>query len=128
MANRTKEVDQFIKQLKHPLEEEIETVRDIVLNTSEQITEQIKWNAPSFCYNGQDRITFKLHPQNRIQLIFHRGAKVKDSTDFRFEDPTGLLKWLAEDRAMVQLSDMKEVNAKKDLLVKVINQWIERAG
>ena len=51
--------------------------------------EHVKWNAPSFCYAGVDRVTFRLQPGNRLQLVLHRGAKVRDdAADFRFEDPT----------------------------------------
>lgn len=128
MANRTEKVDQFIKQLGHPLEREIELLRSVILNSSKEVTELIKWNAPSFCYKGQDRITFKLYPQTRIQLIFHLGAKVKDSKGFRFEDSTGLLQWLGDDRATIKFNDMNDISSKKEALAKVVKQWLERAG
>lgn len=67
----------------------------------------------------------KLHPQDSIQLIFHRGAKVKDSKDFVFNDSTGLLKWVTDDRAIVTLHEMKDVEAKKAALAKVVNEWME---
>lgn len=71
----------------------------------------------------EDRVTFRLQPKNRFQLIFHRGAKVKDSAGFAFEDGSGLLEWVAKDRAVVSLVDMKDVKAKKTALVKVVKQW-----
>jgi hypothetical protein len=33
-----------------------------------------KWNAPSFRHAGEDRVTFRLQPGDKLQLIFHRGA------------------------------------------------------
>jgi hypothetical protein len=125
MANHTEEVDRFMKNLEHPLKEEIEVLRDIILNSDERITEHIKWNAPSFGYRGEDRVTFNLHPSGRIQLVFHRGAKVKDSKDFVFEDETGLLEWVASDRAVVMFHDMQDVEAKKPAFIKLVNQWME---
>jgi Domain of unknown function (DU1801) len=77
LRDQTDEVDRFLRDLDHPLKEEIVAVRDINLGTDNEITEHIRWNAPSFCYQGQDRVTFKLHSQDGIHLIFHRGAKVK---------------------------------------------------
>jgi uncharacterized protein YdeI (YjbR/CyaY-like superfamily) len=124
MSNQT-DVDQFLQTLDHPLQAEIEQVRAIILGSDEQITEHIKWNAPSFCYRGQDRVTMKLHPQNRIQLVFHRGAKVKDSQDFVFEDGTGLLKWAAKDRAVVTLHGMEDVKSKAMALEVVVVQWMK---
>ncbi len=124
MVNQTDKVNQFMSKLDHPLKGEIETVRAIILSANNEITEHMKWNAPSFCYQGEDRITFKLHPQDRIQLVFHRGSKVKPSEDFVFEDATGLLQWVTADRAMVTLQDMRDVEAKKDALAKVVDQWM----
>lgn len=125
MSNRSEEVDQFIKDLEHPLKEEIAQMRAIILDSDEQMTEHIKWNAPSFCYNGVDRLTFNLHARDRIQLIFHRGAKVKDSTGFAFEDSAGLLKWVAPDRALLTIQDKQDLEAKKAALVNVVSQWIK---
>ena len=125
MSNRSEEVDQFIKDLEHPLKEEIAQMRAIILDSDEQITEHIKWNAPSFCYNGVDRLTFNLHARDRIQLIFHRGAKVKDSTGFVFDDSTGLLEWAAPDRALLTIQDKQDLEAKKAALVNIVSQWIK---
>jgi hypothetical protein len=79
----------------------------------------------SFCYQGQDRVTFKLHPQDGIHLIFHRGAKVRDAEDFNFEDSSGLMKRLAPDRAMVALNDMSDVDAQKGALRKLVGEWMK---
>jgi hypothetical protein len=99
MPNQTQEVDEFLDNLSHPLREGVIATRAAILASDEQITEHIKWNAPSFCYRGDDRVTFRLHPADRFQIVFHRGAKVReDSGDFVFEDDSGLLRfpsWLA---------------------------------
>jgi hypothetical protein len=123
--NQTEEVDQYLHQLEHPLKAEIEQVRAIILGADDGITEHIKWNAPSFCYQGQDRVTFNLRPQDRIQLIFHRGAKAKKDTDFVFEDPSGMLKWASTDRAVLILKDMEEVVTIKSALEKLVSQWMK---
>jgi hypothetical protein len=111
--------------LHHPLKEGVEQLRTAILDSNDQITEHIKWNAPSFRYAGEDRVTFRLYPEDRVQLIFHRGAKVRsDSADFAFEDHTGLLRWVAADRAVVALGDVKDAEAKKRDLVEVVNRWV----
>jgi hypothetical protein len=122
MPNRSPEVDRFMKGLNHPLKEEIERLRAAILNSNDTITEHIKWKAPSFCYAGEDRVTFRLYPAERAQLIFHRGAKVKgDAADFAFEDDTGLLRWVAADRAVVALRDAE---ARQRDLVEIVNRWV----
>jgi Domain of unknown function (DU1801) len=87
-------------RLEHPLKEGVQRLRTAILASNDTITEHIKWNAPSFRHAGQDRVTFRLQPGDKLQLIFHRGAKVRtDTAAFAFNDPTGLMTWLAPDLA-----------------------------
>lgn len=125
MPRPSETVEAFLARLDHPLKVEIEAVRAIVLGANEHLTEHIKWNAPSFCYLGDDRVTFKLHPPDKIQLVLHRGAKVKASKGFAFADDTGILKWVAADRAVVTLTDMHDINAKRDRLATLIDRWVK---
>jgi hypothetical protein len=118
-------VDRFLRNLDLPLKEEIVAVRDIIFGADKEITEHITWNAFSFCYQGQDRVTFKPHPQDRIHLIFHRGAKVRYADDFNSEDSSGPMRRLAPDRAMVSLGDMSDVYAQKGALRKLVREWMK---
>jgi len=117
-------VDQFMAALEHPLKTEIERLRAIILGANNGITERIKWNAPSFCYRGDDRVTMKLYPASQIQLIFHRGAKPKDTANFAFEDNCGLLKWAAKDRGVATFRTMAEIETNEVALRDLINRWI----
>ena len=111
--------------LQHPLKAGLEQLRSAILASNEQITEHLKWNAPSFCYDGVDRATFRLQPGDRLQLVLHRGAKVRDDTaDFRFEDTSGLLEWLAPDRAVVTFRDLPDVEAREAVVVDLVNRWV----
>ncbi len=122
MPNRSREVERFMEGLDHPLKEEIGRLREAILDSNGRITEHIKWKAPSFRYAGEDRVTFRLHPAERAQLVFYRGAKVKDdAAEFAFEDDTGLLQWAAQDRAVVALRDAQ---ARQRDLVDVVNRWV----
>jgi len=117
-------VDQFIVGLEHSLKAEIERLRAIILRANDGITEQIKWKAPSFCYRGDDRVTMKLHPASQIQLVFHRGARPKDTADFTFEDSSSLLKWAAKDRGIVTFRTMAEIEANEAALRDLVNRWV----
>jgi hypothetical protein len=121
------QVVEFLNNLEHPLKKEIEEVRKIILSTNESITEHIKWNAPSFCFDNEDRITFNLQGKGFFRLVFHCGAKVKDhaGNGTLFEDTTGLLDWVTTDRAMIKLTDMSDVESKKEKLAAVVAKWIE---
>lgn len=124
MAKQTNTVAQLLEALEHPLKAEIEAIRSLILGAHPAITEHVKWNAPSFCHLGEDRITLRLHPAGKLQLVFHRGAKVKDATTFRFQDDSGLLTWLAADRAVVAIQDMQDLNLKRTALIATVNKWI----
>jgi hypothetical protein len=124
-ATGNQTVDDFLDALDHPLKAEIVAVREMILASNPRVTERIKWKAPSFGYDGEDRVTFKLHPSTALTLVFHRGAKVKDASDFSFTDPSGLLQWVAKDRATVTLRNMAEVEEHGAALIATINAWMD---
>ncbi|MGH2779310.1 MAG: DUF1801 domain-containing protein [Actinomycetota bacterium] len=125
MANIHDNVDGFMTTLDHPRKSEIEELRISILGARSGITERIKWNAPSFCYHDDDRVTFRLQPGNRVELIFHRGAKVRSESDaFAFEDRTGLLKWASSDRGVVTVADRQDLRAKKADIVNLVTLWM----
>jgi hypothetical protein len=125
MTGRARDVDAFMADLQHPFKAGIEQLRSAILNSNERITDHVKWNAPSFCYAGVDRATFRLQPGDRCQLVLHRGAKVRDDgADFRFADPSGLLEWLAPDRAVVTFRDLADVDARQAEVVDLVNRWV----
>lgn len=43
----------------------------------------------------------------------------------KLADPTKLLRWLAEDRAMVEFKSLKEINDNAAALQAVVRQWIK---
>jgi len=121
------QVVEYLNNLEHPLKKEIEIVREIILGVNEQITEHIKWNAPSFCFNNEDRITFNLQGKGFFRLIFHCGAKKIDRQESGplFDDATGLLEWASGDRAIVKFAGMKDVEANREKLAEVVAKWIQ---
>ncbi len=75
-----------------------------------------------------DFATFRLHPADKIQVVFHRGAKVKDNSTqgMDIDDPSGLLHWVAKDRCVATFSDMQDIRSKEGALVEVVKQWIAK--
>ncbi len=124
------QVSMFFDQLEHPLKSTIELIHKIILDTDETITEHIKWNAPSYCHGGDDRVTFNLHKDGHILLIFHRGAKPKapKNSGRLIDDRSGLLEWPAKDRAVLKFTGLDDVIAKKAILESIIRKWIDAAA
>lgn len=117
------DVDAFLTTLTHARKAEVLALRAAIRAAVPTLTERVKWNAPSFCAAGDDRITFRLQPGDRVELIFHRGAK-KRTDDFRFEDATGLVKWAAPDRGQVVFRDAADVAEKTPAVQSLARAWI----
>jgi hypothetical protein len=125
--NLNSEVTNFLNELNHPFRNEIEQLRNCILSANSKLTENIKWNGPNYCFDNEDRITMRIQPTtNQIQVIFHRGAKVKEqpkekliSEDFK------ILVWKGNDRAIATFKNMQDIENRKNDLTKIINEWIE---
>jgi uncharacterized protein YdhG (YjbR/CyaY superfamily) len=106
-ANQTQQVDEFIDKLDHPFKEEVEIVREIIKKVNKDITEQIKWKAPTFSYNGEYLVTFNLWEKGRIHLVFHNPmiSKVKST----------LLEGDYHHRRIAYFSDKDDIQAKGQL-------------
>jgi hypothetical protein len=81
-----------------------------------RITEQVKWNAPSFSYKGY-MATFNLHPTQHLHLVWHNGVVL--------QDPAGLLEGSYPDRRMTYFTSMAEVEARRPTLEGLVGQWVE---
>jgi hypothetical protein len=118
-VGNTKQVNEFMDQLEHPFKAEVQAVREIIMNVNSQITEQIKWNAPTFSYKGYIA-TFNLHSKNakkHVHLVFHNGAILSNES--------GLLEGDYPDRRMVYFSSMEDVQAKKAALEAAVREWMK---
>jgi hypothetical protein len=124
-ARANPKVDQYMAALDHPLKPAIERLRALVLAADPSLTEQVKWNAPSYGYARDDRITFRLNPPPAMQLVFHRGPKAKGDDGFTFEDPSGLIQWAAPDRGVVSFGGEADVAAHGDALADLVRRWMK---
>lgn len=125
-----KEVTEFIAKLNHPLEREINELRSSILSAGEELVEHIKWNAPSYYSKSlgekEDRITFNFPPKKKtVRLIFHRGSQKRTLPEQRLiRDEEAVLKWITNDRAMIEFSDMEEIRKQKESLNRIIHLWM----
>ena len=122
-------VDEFVKDLKHPLKTVAEELRQIILSADKTIGEEIFWNAPSFFYTGRMKpfkpkeykryiVGFNFFKQDCVRLIFLRGALVGDQS--------GLLEGdYADGRRLALFHDSDEVKAKRKDLQKIIKTLLK---
>ncbi len=116
-ANQTEQVNEFMEKLDHPFKAEVQLVREIIKNVNPDITEQIKWNAPSFSYKGESLVTFNLWEKKRIHLVFHNPmiSKIKSK----------LLEGDYNHRRMAYFADQNDVQAKRQTLEKALKDLIK---
>lgn len=115
-----------METLVHPHKAGILEVRDWILQLDPGISEEVKWNAPSFKLEDHFA-TFRLHPPKDIQVILHTGAKAKsNSRRFVIDDPHELLAWPATDRAVLTLASTDELRAHGAQVKCILKQWLSQ--
>jgi len=119
-VSRTDKVDEFLRELSHPLKAEVEAVRSIIKGVNKDINEEVKWNAPSFNYKGEYLVTFNLRETKRVHLVFHNPLipQVKNN----------LLEGDYKDRRMTYFVNMNDIKANKSLLEKALKDLIKLIG
>ena len=128
MARQPKspDVESFLKTLQHPHARAIRALRDVILDADSRIVEGIKWKVPSF-RTTEYFATFHLRTKTGFAVILHFGAKPRagfaPKTDIA--DPSGLLTWLADDRAVVLFADRKDLDTKQPAFVALVRQWLK---
>ena len=58
-----------MSELDHPFKAEVQAVREIIKSVNHDITEEVKWNAPSFSYKGH-MATFNLWAKTTFTSSF----------------------------------------------------------
>lgn len=121
------DVNSFLEALEHPLKAEVLALRCVILQSAPGIQESVKWNAPSF-YTTEHFATMNLRDKIGVGVIMHFGAK-KRGADFKpralISDPDGMLKWLADDRALVSFVDCADIEARRASYADVIREWVK---
>lgn len=126
--NLNNEVTVFLDGLMHPRREEIECLRNIILGSDSGLDEGIKWNGPNYSKNGEDRITMRINPPKTLQIILHRGAKVKAQPEERLlSGKYDILVWKENDRAVATFENLEEILGNSTLLKEIVAKWIEAA-
>ena len=109
------EVDAFIADLGHPLEQEIQAVRRIVLGVDRRITETIKWKSPTFVFEG-NIASIEPRSKKQVSVLFHQGAKLPGKHP-ALEGGGGTVRYL-------RFADAAEVKKKQRDLENAIKAWI----
>lgn len=116
MNNKNSKVDVLIKKKNNPLTAEIQRVREIILEVSDKIEEDVKWSAPTFMYKG-NIASFYMNSKKHVSLMFHYGASIPDKL--------GLLEGEGNVSRVAKFTDMKDIKNKKKALQSIIKEWMK---
>ena len=125
--HKYKTVEEFLSDLNVDKRLQVDTLRDLILYVEPLLNEHIKWNAPSYVLDGEDRITFNLmNKQGGVKLILHMGATRKENKKGEpiMQDESGLIEWSSDIRGMITFNSINDITSSIDALKIIIKKWL----
>jgi Uncharacterized conserved protein len=122
-----KTLEEFFDDLSDDKRAQVEKLRGLILAAEPRLEEHLKWNAPSYVLDGEDRITFNLmNKQGVVKLVLHMGATRKEDKQGApvMRDESGLIEWSSDIRGMMTFSDIENINSKLASLKKIVEDWL----
>lgn len=114
--NKNPEVDEYLRKKAHPMNAEIQRVREIILHAHPAIEECIKWSSPTFIYKG-NMASYFMNAKKHVSLMFHKGALISDKT--------GLLEGDGKEGRTAKFAGMQEIENRKADLEAVVKAWVD---
>jgi uncharacterized protein YdhG (YjbR/CyaY superfamily) len=110
------EVEQWLAGYDRPLKPLMLAVRDIILTADARIDECIKWQTPTFIFNG-NLASFNPRSKKHVSLMFHVGAMIPGAHP--------KLEGTGDTARFMSFPDLASVTAAKRDLVRVVRAWCE---
>lgn len=124
--NKYKTIDEFLDDLDTDKKEQVQELRKYIQAADPSVEEHVKWNAPSYVKNGEDRITFNLYnKENLVKLVFHMGASRKEN---RKAEPilkdAQLIEWISDIRGYATFSSLEQIKSQEKLIKELVLRWL----
>ncbi|MDL9980061.1 DUF1801 domain-containing protein [Microbacterium sp. ASV49] len=116
MSNRNPEVEAWLAAYDNPRRDLVAQVREVVLSADPEVTESIKWQAPTFMFRG-NIASFFPKSKKTVTLMFHQGATIAD--------PDGLLEGDGAVSRVARFADADDLERKRAALQAIIRAWID---
>ena len=112
---RRRIVDQWFANYENPHKDAMQLVRSIILETDPRVDETIKWQTPTFTYEG-NIASFNPRSNGHISLLFHTGAAIPGKHP--------LLTGGGETARYISFASIDDVRGARKGLQDVIRGWI----
>lgn len=113
---RAKEVDGWFDRYDNPMKPVVLRMRDIILAVDPRVGECIKWQAPTFTFEGNIASFFPKSKQH-ASLMFHQGAKIPGKH--------AILEGGGETGRFMKIASVDEANRRAGEISAVIQAWID---
>lgn len=113
---KSKDVDAWFARYENPMKPVVERIRDIVLAADKRIDECIKWQAPTFTYQGNLASFFPKSKQH-ASLMFHTGAHIPGKHP--------LLTGGGSTSRVMKIGSVAEANAAKRDIARIVEAWCD---
>lgn len=127
-ASTYKDIPAFLEGLDEDRRRQVEQFRTTVAQAHPCLTEHLKWNAPSYMLDGEDRVTFNVHnKEGLVKLVLHMGATRPEDKKAPpvMRDDAGIAPWQSDIRAVITFADLDDVAAKREPLLDFVRRWLE---
>ena len=118
-------IDEFRRNLAPTQLETVDRVRALAAAAAPELTERIKWNAPSFAKGDTDRITLGIDKNGGVRVVLHRGATAKTPPGFTFTAPVDLVQRAAPDRGNLRFAKVAAVDNRAGEIGDLFRRWLE---
>ena len=115
VGTRNPAVDAWFETYDNPQADLVQQVRTAILDASADVTEAVKWQAPTFVYRG-NIASFYPKSRSHVSLMFHQGASLPD--------PTGILEGTGDVSRVAKFLDGDDLAAKSGALQDLIRAWV----
>ena len=126
-----KTLEEFLDDQSEDKRLQIDTLRNLISSIEPMLQEHIKWNAPSYVLDGEDRITFNLmNKQGVVKLVLHMGATRKENKKGApvIQDTSGLIEWNSDIRGTLTFASIEDITQKLPLVERIIKSWLSVAS
>jgi uncharacterized protein YdhG (YjbR/CyaY superfamily) len=115
-VGRSKAVDTWFRTYDNPMKDVVLRMREIILAADPRIDECIKWQAPTFTYEGNLASFFPKSKQH-ASLMFHVGAKIPG----RF----ARLEGAGDTSRVMKIASVADADAAKPELELIVRAWCD---
>ena len=120
-------VEELVSSLDDDTREQVQLLRAIITSLEEPLTEHIKWNAPSYVLDGEDRLTMNLRNKECVlKLVLHMGATRPENKKGApvLLDDGGIVEWASDIRGLITFAGVDDLREKEPVLRQVVSGWL----